>query len=408
MVRPNRRQFTSIITLGAALVCTVCIRADEASRYHPRRQVAAGEASWSTDGVPFRVEESRFIVTLDEKELTLELPNALRDSISYRVALNEDQSVLSLITERGMAVWDGHEPHRQLHVWPANDEPLAGDEVGERTEGTIRYITHALDVAFTLSPNGSQVCVHATGQNSFQLDDPTEGVVLLRDVASGEDIRRFVYTDWGRVVDKVVWSPDGSRIATYSSYNRLGRYMIRVWDVATATQLSEFECIVAHFRFSEDGEKLFALTELYPQELQVFSASDGELLASQQDANMRSFHINPDGNSVLVVRAPSGLFAGNNDRIELLNADTLEPSWSARVPGAAGLIVFRPDGGEIAATWFVPNELFGSEGGVMAFDATSGDVVLDDRELLYPGGIYYRDDGSLQAGEFVYEVATPD
>ncbi len=383
------------------------VGADEQElRYQPRRQVAADEAHWSTDGVAFRVEGTQLTVNLEGNEVTLEVPRSLRDSISWRVALNDDQSILSLITERGMSVWEPVAPYRQLHIWAANDEPLAGRATGgTRTEGTIRYDLHELDVVFTLNPDGSRVCVHTTQQNASQFDDPTDGIVILRDVASGDEIRRFIHTDWGRVVDKVVWSPDGSRLATFSSYNRLG-YSIRIWDVATGQQLTEMECMVKQFRFSDDGSKLFTLTERYPEVLQVFDAIDGELVASRQQPHMRSFHVSQDGSSVAVVQAPSGLFAGNSDRIQLLDAATLEPRWTSTVPGAAGLIVFRPDSGEIAATWYIPNEFFGSEGGVMAFDADNGDVVLDDREVLYPGGLYYHADGSLRAGEFVYEVVT--
>jgi WD40 repeat protein len=393
-----------IIAVSIAIAGSVSTRADDdGARYRPRRQVAADEASWSTGSVAFRVEETRLIVTLEGDDVTLEVPEQLRNSVSYRVALNDDQSLLSLITERGMAVWNTNAPYQQRHLWPANAEPLAGRQVGENVNGDFRYITHELDMAFTLSPDGSRVCVHATHQNASQFDDPTEGLVILRDVATGDEVRRFVHVDWGRVVDKVVWSPDGNRIASFSSYNRLSKYVIRVWDVETREQVSEMEGIFAQFRFSEDGSRLFTLTERYPAVLQVFDADDGELIASRQQATMRSFHISPDGTSLVVVKAPSGLFAGNRDCIELLDADTLEPRWSATVRGAAGLIAFRSDNGEIAATWFVPNEFFGSEGGVMAFDASDGDVVLDDRELLTPGGLYYREDGSLQAGEFVYE-----
>lgn len=389
---------------GALAYITVARADDEGIRYQPRRQVSADQVAWSTDGVPFRVEEARLLVTLGGQEISLEVPAALRDSISYRVVLSDNELLLSLITERGMAVWAAAAPHQQRHVWAANDEPLAGREVGERVEGTIRYITHELDMAFTLSPDGSRVCVHATGQNASQFDDVQNGIVILRDVGSGDEIRRFVHSDWGRVVDKVVWSPDGTQIATFSSYNRIG-YVIQVWDVASGEQVTEIQGIFAQFRFSEDGQKLFTLTELYPAVLQVFDAADGELIASRQQAGMRSFHLSPNGNSLLVVRAPSGLFGGNGDRIELLDADTLEPRWSASVPGAAGLVAFRPDSGEVAVTWFIPNEFFGSEGGVKAFDMSDGNVVLDDQELLSPGGLYYHSDGSLQTGEFVYEIA---
>ncbi len=397
----------AVVTTAAIAVSlfVTFIWADEReSRYQPRRAVAADEAHWSTDGVTFRVEGTQLAVNLAGNEATLGVPVALRDSISYRVVLSDDEQLLSLVTERGMAVWEAAAPYQQRHLWPANDEPLAGRATGgTRTEGTIHYDLHELDVAFTLSPEGSRVCIHTTHQNASQFDDVQNGIVILRDVASGDEIRRFEHVDWGRVVDKVVWSPDGTRLATFSSYNRLG-YMIRVWDVATGEQVTEIQGIFEQFRFSEDASKLITLTEFYPEVLQVFDADDGELVSSRQQANMRSFHVSPDGNSIAVVRAPSGLFAGNRDRIELLDAATLEPRWTASVPGAAGLIVFRPDNGEIAATWYIPNEFFGSEGGVMAFDAADGDVVLDDRELLYPGGLYYHADGSLQAGEFVYEL----
>lgn len=376
-------------------------------RYRPARRSPLTAASWKTDNIEFQIDGPGLLVNPASGPVTLDLPEPLRDAASSRVVLSRDGQLLSLINERGMAVWDGNPPHRQRHVWPAAGEPLAGDATGGvRTNGSRRYDLHELTIAFTIGPAGRYVCVHPAGENSRKIGDSNDGVALVRDVATGNEIQRLVHSGWGRVVDRVVWSPDGKRLATYSSYHRTGRYVIRVWEIDSARQLAEIEGIFDRFLFSEDGAQLYVQTERHPQQLAVYQlegSGSGEQLASRRIDGMRSFSLSPDGAWIAAVCAAQSRWGGRGDSVLLLDASTLAQRWESHCTGAIQRTAFRSDSGELAAAWFVPNEMFGSSAEVKAWDTADGTVVLADSGLPLSGGLYYREDGAIQAGEYAFE-----
>jgi hypothetical protein len=394
----------TIVKLAAVVACAtgilialIWVRQERvAIRYQPKKRLPVDESYRDTDGVRFRVEADQLFVNNDGDEVVLAIPAKLRESASWRVLRNVKNQLLILVNERGMAVWDSKRPYQQRHVWAAVDEPLAGKATGGKSiSGNRRYNLHRLDVAFTIHPEGTVVCIHATKQNSWSHRDSTIGAVLLRDIETGEDIERLVHHDWGQVIDKVAWSLNGTRLATFSSYRQQDAYTIYVWDVVTGKRLAEIDGIVDQFRFSDDESKLFVLSERSPQFFSVYLAENGEKLVSRKLRATDSFSVSPDDNSIAV---------SGNGRIELLDAKTLKSKWTSNCREPVGRMAFREDSSELAATWF----RFGSSAGVKAWNTADGTVVLDDPQLPLAGGLFYREDGALQAGEFVFEPISPE
>lgn len=58
------------------------------------------------------------------------------------------------------------------------------------------------------------------------------------------------------VVDKVVLSPDGQVFATYSIYNKSGRYPIQLWDLQgnLLAELKGHKGVIDKIVFSSDGQ----------------------------------------------------------------------------------------------------------------------------------------------------------
>lgn len=371
-------------------------------RYHPPEPLSATASFWDTDGVKFRIDKDLLLLTVRGDDVELSIPSDLQDSDSWRLIEDRDEQILILSCTRGMAVWENQEPFRRRHVWPAIKEPMAGGETGGvRHSGNRVYKLAKFDVQFSIAPDGKRVCLHVTGQNSGSYLDENRAFVLIREVSSGKDLLQIEHPEADLVINKVAWSGDSERLATFTSLNHHSEYQTYVWNSHTGERLASVKGIAAQIRLDHDGERLFILTELHPRLLSIYFADTGEHLISRKSSHLRSFHLSPDNQMMALIHAPSGFFGGHRDRIELVEIDTLKRRWASSCKGAIGQLAFKEDGSEVAANWFIPNELFGSQAGLRAWDTKDGTVVLDEGRFAFDGRLFYRGEQTLQAGNFL-------
>jgi WD40 repeat protein len=175
--------------------------------------------------------------------------------------------------------------------------------------------------------------------------------------------------------DRVVWGPDGKRLATI--VQRAGR--ARVWDVATGACLADRTTDAADVAFSPDGRCLCLLTRRLA--LHVLHLASGKALRLWEPGYVlsegdpldvvRRATLSPDGRHVAAVatdwrkeRQRATLWVWD----VLANEQRLEAPMQMRNDGSIGDdLVFSPDGKWLAAT---------DAGGARVWDVASGREVL--------------------------------
>jgi WD40 repeat protein len=236
--------------------------------------------------------------------------------------LTSYQELLTLRKERGIKSIDFNPNGERLAVvltrpfinfW--DDRWMVWDLVSDRVEyTTYRHEEGAYDYnSITFSPDGSRVAT--AGSNVF------ENITHVWDVASGNKLLSLTGhleesikgRSWLRGVLDIVYSPDGSRLATGGPDGTA-----RIWDATT-------------------GEQLLVLTGHVNEVNQVAFSPDGTHLASAgNDGTVRIWDLNPDQNegvqiNVIIHEEPVWAVAYSPDATRLAtgSVDGIARIWDA-------------------------------------------------------------------------------
>lgn len=369
------------------------------------------------DTRPFRIEGSDLHIRPSPRvpeELVLPLPEALTDPktwtlpVSWTIRLSADGRRLICLNARGLAVWRACAPHELLHSWSGITDPLAGPVIYFDDGENYRIRT----VAYRVSPDGRLACVHPVSENCGTRDSE-DGVVLIRDLETGDDVARLAHAASQRTLTDVAWSGDSRRLATYNALWELP--FVAVWDVSRQVRLACFRGLFHEFALSHDGELLFATSGSPEQELTLRRVADGVILRTRRFDSLGRMILSPDEKHLLVIgsRRGEGLY------VSLLDSSTLREIWSSPCPGWRR-VAFRPDGKELAVAWGGDGLPFmwswGSGSGVRVWDTARGTVVLDAPIMLsswrvskgstYDVGIGWTEDGGILAGKSFFAATS--
>ncbi|MBL9082246.1 MAG: hypothetical protein JNK76_10600 [Planctomycetales bacterium] len=315
---------------------------------------------------------------------TLRLPPELLNSVSWSITKSEDGKRIVCLTERGVAVWRSKPPHLQLYVWATTAEPYAGKRLpGSNMVGDL-FAGLAAEISYSVSPDGRWLCIHVYRNRS--LDPLADAVAVVRDLESGKDVAELKHPDGGLVIERVAWSGDSRRLATFAR----GTEKVRIWDVENyelIQELSEFAEVLA---LNRDGSLAYTTFTgatssgtVGPDRPRttVYRVDDGVRLARSTMAG-RALVFSPDEKLVA---------AADRDSLVLMDPLTLQKKWSS--PGGPfSHIVFRSDGAELAAVGHDYGGLV-AKSWVKAWNTSDGKVVLNSPAPA--GGVRFGVDGSI-------------
>jgi WD40 repeat protein len=126
-------------------------------------------------------------------------------------------------------------PLNQVKVWDAH----TGAELATLTSEAIFGAQTGGHPGFGVlgfSPDGTRLASISSGRG-------TPGAVLIWDVAGGKELFRLKEAD--AQVTRVVFSPDGKRIATGTWSNAKGEEAVKLWDAATGSELLTLKVEIA-------------------------------------------------------------------------------------------------------------------------------------------------------------------
>jgi hypothetical protein len=356
--------------------------------------VAVG-AGFTSDGNWFRVVGSELHIGPDPNdppETVLALPSDLLNSRSWSVVASADGQRTICVNERGLAVWRGVPPHELMHCWTVTTEPLAGKKVGEDRDGDTPYDRHELVLAYSPSPDGSMTSVFAIEQRGFSSQQPhPNGVVVVRDLESGQDVAELVHHNCGPVIERVAWSADSQRLATFAPQAK----RLTVWDVTKRDVICRIAEFAEQLSLSPNGSLVYtvftgrttsgAVGPDRPRTA-VYRVADGSLVGSRRIA-CNQLVLSPDGKHLATSTAKD---------VGLMDSLTLEDIWSS--PGGGYRhFAFRRDGAELAAVGVNLGGLVATAQ-VKAWNVTRGTVLLDAPTNAGSGttyGIGFGKDGAI-------------
>ena len=112
----------------------------------------------------------------------------------------------------------------------------------------------------------------------------TPSEVRLWDVERAEEVARFEHLCW---VDQIVFSPDGTRLATDSNGT------LHLWDLSRTRELARMQFVGTEVIFSADGRWL---TAAFGQYLYIWDAGSGDQVAClDHEGDVSSVAVDPDG-----------------------------------------------------------------------------------------------------------------
>jgi WD40 repeat protein len=194
--------------------------------------------------------------------------------------------------------------------------------------------------------------------------------------------------------DKVVFSPDGKRLAA-----PLGRNVI-VWDLATAKTLCTcrgHSMQVKDLAFSPDGRRLVSTGGEFENtnEVKVWDAQTGKELLNLRghSGSVHTVAYSPDGRRIATAGGSS-----QKGEARIWNADSGEVNLNLKgVPQGVRSIRFGPDGKQVAVL---------TNSAIQAWDAATGKALFTPS--LLPGRVIARPDGKLWLQSFDAMAFSPD
>ncbi|MBO6717568.1 MAG: WD40 repeat domain-containing protein [Rhizobiaceae bacterium] len=218
-----------------------------------------------------------------------------------------------------------------------------------------------------------------------------DSTVRIWDVETGEEINVLVGHEGP--INGIVYSPDGSRIATssgdyYWSSSNSGDQTARLWDATSGAEIAVLRGHEGHIRsieFSPDGSRV--LTASNDNTARIWDAADGReirTLTGHSDTVSRAV-FSPDGNKVAT--------SGFDGTARVWDANTGRETAKA-VPEGEFLylydVAFSPDG-----QWFAAS---GDDGIVYVWEAEGAEQVAALEHGNDVNALEFSPDGKLLAG----------
>lgn len=211
---------------------------------------------------------------------------------------------------------------------PSQDRPVQFNSFTSGQE--LLRIRHEDSVVSAFNSQGTLL---ATGYENY---------IGLWDATTGAQIRRMRVGGWATGVDALVFSPDGTRLATTVSNG----HTARIWDAATGTQIlsmpvGDWTTTVEALAFSPDGNRL--ATGDSDHTARIWDATSGkELLRIRHGTGqIRAMAFSPDGNRVAI--------GGNDHTARIWDAITgNELLRFQHDKDGIRAVAFSPDGNRLA------------------------------------------------------------
>lgn len=246
-------------------------------------EVEVWDAIFSRDGMYLLVSfgDDDFSIRLLDAESGEEIRRFTGHSdVARTLAFAPDgKTFVSGSADSSLILWDVENGER-LRNFTSSEQTATGED-GEETTVLTGHTDLVRDVAF--SRDGTRI-----------LSSGADGAVILWDVATGAEIRRF--TGHASQCRGVAFSPDGSQVVTGSDDRT-----IRLWDVETGAEIRRF---VGHggnvnsVAISPNG--FYLLTASDDNSLRVWDLNNGdEIYRFLHTAYVSSAVFSRDGNSIL-------------------------------------------------------------------------------------------------------------
>jgi WD40 repeat protein len=249
------------------------------------------------------------------------------NALTYRPGGKE----LATAGQDGVRVWDAATGRQVRYLACANGSPLA-----------LAY-----------SPDGGRLAIGYS-----------DGAVQLRDASTGEVLRTLnaPKNAHKKAVASVVFSPDGTRLASSDGANDGAGAGAKIWDAATGKELLTITADghrVLHLSFSPDGTRLAGLVQGKTELARIWDATTGKGVRTITGDNDRVWFVafQPHGKWLATGTG------SHQSAVEVQDAETGNALWKAPV-GWGFSLAYSADGKLLAAG--------NSAGGVIVWDAGTG------------------------------------
>ena len=255
--------------------------------------------------------------------------------------------------------------------------------------------------SLSIAPGGTQIAVIS--------DDS----VQIHDLANGDVLKELQHPE---VLQRVAYSPDGSRMVTGAGY--ISDHTVRIWDTKTWEEqyTSDPDEIgwTKDLAFSEDGEQIILMRQ---EDVLFVDADTGEVvhrLATPTEADILAPApvVSKDGELALTIEGLDG-YSANPGEIRLWDVESGENLHStAYSREGVGSIAFNPDATQFAAVGDDLLRVYDTDSGTLlmlaGLPAVSSDVAFTEDGLLVVG----LRGGTVQiwdteSGELVSEIQLP-